>query len=137
MNQIPETAENAGHFPTRQLDGEKIIEQGTNSVIVEFSVPGTNPYFDGHFPGFPILPAIAQIELVIRYASRFFETGIDISEIPRIKFTNLIRPSAPLALKLERKDKTISFKMYSPGDESVYSAGTLKIRENNVLKESL
>jgi len=107
------------------LDTEKIIEKTENSVSLEFSIPGTSPYFDGHFPEFPILPAVAQAELIIRFAARYLGTGIAPLEIRRVKFTNFIRPAAPLLLKLEKKEKTISFNLSSPENKMIYSTGTV------------
>ena len=135
MNPVHET-ENCKDLSSGKL-GEKVIEKNDNSVTIEFSVPDTIPYFDGHFPEFPILPAIAQIELVIRFASHFFGIGIDISEIQRIKFSNLIRPFTPLALKLEKDEETISFKMFSLNGQTSYSTGTLKIRKTAKSKDTL
>ena len=84
----------------------QIIEKNENSVVLEFSIPGSSDYFDGHFPGYPILPAVAQIDLIMRCASQHLGTGMGISEIKRIKFTNLILPNVPLLLKLEKNNKS-------------------------------
>ena len=113
----------------QNLDGVKVVEKNENSVTLEFTVPAANPYYDGHFPGFPILPAVAQIELVLRFAAEHFGTGIDVSEIKRIKFSSLIQPDKPHLLRLEKTGKTLSFKMYSHGGETVYSSGSIHIRE--------
>jgi 3-hydroxymyristoyl/3-hydroxydecanoyl-(acyl carrier protein) dehydratase len=107
------------------LDNVTLIEKTENSVSVEFSIPDSNPYFDGHFPGFPILPAVAQTELVLRFALRYLGTGVGLSEIRRIKFISLLRPFEPLLLKLVKKENTISFNLSSPGGETVYSTGTV------------
>jgi 3-hydroxymyristoyl/3-hydroxydecanoyl-(acyl carrier protein) dehydratase len=107
------------------LGGEKVIEKSENSVSLEFSIPGTSPYFDGHFHGFPILPAVAQTELVIRFAARHLGTAISPLEIKRVKFTNFIRPDAPLLLKLVKKENTISFNLCSPENDTAYSLGTI------------
>jgi len=107
------------------LEKEKIIEKTENSVIIEFSIPGTSPYFDGHFPGFPILPAVAQTELIIRFAARYFGTTISPSQIRRVKFTNFIKPNARLLLKLEKKEKSVSFNIRSPENDIIYSTGTV------------
>ena len=107
------------------MDNERIITKTENSLSMEFFVPDTSPYFDGHFPEFPILPAVAQVELILRFASRYFGTGTVVSEIRRIKFSNLVRPFTPLLLSLEINGATISFKMTSPDDEIVYSLGTI------------
>jgi len=114
-------------FSGEKMTEEKVIEKTDNSVSLEFSVPNTSPYFDGHFPGFPILPAVAQMELITCFASRYFGTGAGLSEIRRIKFTKLIRPFAPLLLNLAKKDNTVSFKMSSPDIETVYSSGTVVV----------
>ena len=107
------------------LDNEKVIEKTENSVIVAFSIPASSPYFDGHFPELPILPAVAQVELILRFASRYLGTGITLSEIRRIKFSNLIRPSTPLLLNIEKNGIIISFKISSPEGGIIYSLGAL------------
>jgi len=108
-----------------KISGEKCLEKTETKVILEFSVPKTCDYFDGHFPGFPILPAVAQVDIIMRYASDFFKIGVGLSEIKRIKFTGLIRPDMPLVLNLEKKENIISFAMNSPDGKTVYSAGNL------------
>jgi len=109
------------------LGSVTVIEKTENSVSMEFSIPDSSPYFDGHFPGFAILPAVAQTELVLRFASRYLGTGVGLSEIRRIKFTSLVRPCAPLLLKLAKNKNTLSFTISSPGGETVYSAGTVTL----------
>ena len=109
------------------LNGVKVIERTDNSVAVEFSVPPDSPYFDGHFPEFSLLPAVAQVELIIRFASEHLGTSIDISYMRRVKFTQFILPNTPLLLRLEKGEKNITFKITSPKDASLYSSGTLAI----------
>ena len=109
------------------LNGVKVIEKTENSVAIEFSVPPDNPYFDGHFPGFSLLPAIAQVELTIRFASEYLGTGLSLSGMLRVKFTQLIFPNIPLLLRLEKSEKSLAFKIISPKDKSLYSSGTLAI----------
>ena len=106
------------------LEGLKVIEKSESTLVLEFSIPPDNSYFDGHFPGFSLLPAVAQMEILIRFASEYFGTGIDIQEMRRIKFTKFIRPNAPLFLRLEKGEKNITFKILSRKDESICSIGT-------------
>ena len=109
----------------KTIDNEIVIEKNENLVVLEFNIPPSCGYFDGHFPGFPILPAVAQIELAVRFASRYFGISAALSEIKKVKFSNLIQPCTPLRLKLEKKDKVISFGFISPNDGTVYSKGTV------------
>jgi len=111
------------------VNGATVIEKTENSVALEFTVPGSSPYFDGHFPGFPILPAVAQMELIFRFAARHLGTGIGLLEIRRIKFTKLIRPSSPLLLKLTKNGKTISFTLSSRDGAVPYSSGTFTVEQ--------
>jgi len=103
----------------------KVIEKTENSVSLEFSIPDTSPYFDGHFPGFSILPAVAQMELITRFASQYLGTSIGLSQIRRVKFAKLVRPFVPLLLNLIKKDNTVSFKISSPDSKTIYSTGTV------------
>ena len=117
------------------LGGVKLIEKTENSVTLEFSVPSASPYFDGHFPDFPILPAVAQVEMFLRLAAEHLGTGIDVSEIKRIKFSSRIRSDTPHFLRLEKNGKSLSFKVFSRGiepdmEETVYSSGTFVMRSD-------
>jgi len=111
--------------PFDSLDKITLIEKTDNSAIVEFSIPDSSPYFDGHFPGFAILPAVAQMDIVLRFATRYLGTGIGLAEIRKIKFTRLIQPFSPLLLKLVKKEHSISYNLNSQDGEIAYSAGTV------------
>ncbi|MCL2443136.1 MAG: hydroxymyristoyl-ACP dehydratase [Treponema sp.] len=111
------------------ISEEKIINKTDNSIILEFSIPGSSDYFDGHFPGFPVLPAVTQVFIVMHYVSRFFGINIELSKIKRTKFTSIIRPDTPLVLYLEKIEKNISFKINSPDEKTNYSAGNLILPE--------
>ena len=113
------------------LNGVNVIEKSENTAVVEFSIPPDNLYFDGHFPEFSLLPAVAQMELLVRFASGFFGAGIDIAEMRRIKFVKFIRPNTPLLLRLEKSEKNIAFKILSREDESVCSMGTFTVRDGS------
>ena len=112
-----------------KISEEKIIKQTDNAVILEFSVPDSSDYFDGHFPGYPILPAVAQIYIIMQFVSRYFGISSELSIIKRTKFTNIIRPDTPLVLHMEKKEEIISFKIISVDEKTVYSAGNLVLPE--------
>jgi 3-hydroxymyristoyl/3-hydroxydecanoyl-(acyl carrier protein) dehydratase len=112
-------------FASVQKIKSRLIEQKENAVEIEFSIPEGSPYFDGHFPEFSLLPAVAQTELVVRFASEYLGTGIEVTEMKRVKFTKFIRPNAALVMRLERSGESIVFKILSPDEESVYSSGTI------------
>lgn len=115
----------------REIRRETVLEQAGGQVLLEFSVPRESGYFRGHFPGCSILPGVAQLEMVMRLASRYFGTGVYISRFKRIKFSSIIRPGVPLHMKLVHNadKKELGFEIKSPGGDTVYSSGTVSLGE--------
>lgn len=67
-----------------------------------WDVPKDLPYFDGHFPENPILPAVALIDLIQKVFSTLFpEENTKIKTIKTAKFTEMIRPSDQLFLDFQ------------------------------------
>jgi len=104
---------------------EKIIDKTENKVSMILELNESNPYFSGHFPGFPILPAVAQLEMAVRFSSRIFGTGTAISQIKRMKFINPVHPPLAILLIIEVKNDTLSFNISSSDGELNYSLGTV------------
>jgi len=107
------------------IKADKIIEKNENSVSLIFTIPKDSLYFDGHFPDYPVLPAVAQIDIVVNFALENFGTDIIISQIKRTKFLKVITPSLSLLLKLEKKETSLNFKMTTPDSSEVYSSGSI------------
>ncbi|WP_281660377.1 AMP-binding protein [Microvirgula aerodenitrificans] len=59
------------------------------------------PYFDGHFPGRPILPGIAQIEWAIRFGCELFPLPATVQRLEVLKFQQVIVPDSVLTLTLD------------------------------------
>lgn len=105
----------------------KVWEQTDTSVVLELAFPPEIDYFDGHFPEFKLLPAVAQLELVVRFADQYFVPGLTISGAKRIKFSAMIRPDSRIFLNLthDPEKKTLHF-TFTGSDERIYSSGTLQ-----------
>jgi acyl-CoA synthetase (AMP-forming)/AMP-acid ligase II/3-hydroxymyristoyl/3-hydroxydecanoyl-(acyl carrier protein) dehydratase len=118
-------AEDTGDIP--KITEEKIIEKTDTSLIVSFTVPAESPYFDGHFPEFKLLPAAAQIAIIIHMLSRHFAGRFLVREIKRVKFQDMIRPGASLVLSFSFKKETgaLSFSITGSGGKPAYSSGSL------------
>ncbi len=118
---------------TQNLHGivdEKIVEKKENSVSLEFSIPESSDFFDGHFPEFKLLPAVAQFEVVTRFSRKYFNTQRYVPAIKRIKFSNPIRPDTNVHLDLEyRAEKSsVNFSMQDADIEGkVYSSGSFSV----------
>jgi acyl-coenzyme A synthetase/AMP-(fatty) acid ligase len=112
----------------RGLSCLRVLERTDTSVTLEFVCSLELDYFDGHFPEFKLLPAVAQLELALRFADRYFATGITAAGAKRLKFSAMIRPGSRVFLKLRHDPQkgTLHFTFTGSGEE-IYSVGLLLI----------
>jgi 3-hydroxymyristoyl/3-hydroxydecanoyl-(acyl carrier protein) dehydratase len=108
---------------------ESVIEKTDNSALLEFTALESWDYFDGHFPGFKLLPAVAQIEIVVRLASKYFNSSIFIQQAKRLKFSSIIQANTrvQLSLSYKKESQALNFSMKSPAGDTVYSSGILTL----------
>lgn len=112
------------------ITNEKVLSKEENKVSLEFTVPATSDFFDGHFPEFKLLPAVAQFEVITRFSRKYFGTQRYIPNIKRIKFSAPILPDSKIKLDLEFKTAkgTVSFNLAdSSNAEHVYSSGSFAV----------
>jgi 3-hydroxymyristoyl/3-hydroxydecanoyl-(acyl carrier protein) dehydratase len=82
-------------------------------------------FFNGHFPGIPIMPAVAQIEMINSLLQQINWNAI-IAGGRGLKFTGRIQPGDTLAIRLQRKSSgDISFSIEN--NATVVSKGLLQL----------
>lgn len=64
----------------------------------EVSVPAESIWFQGHFPGDPLLPGIAQLHLVMETIRGALKTDIRLVGLKRVRFKRVIRPREAIAI---------------------------------------
>jgi 3-hydroxymyristoyl/3-hydroxydecanoyl-(acyl carrier protein) dehydratase len=81
----------------------------TNECEATLNISGDHPFFAGHFPQNPILPAVAVIEITREFLHQGFSRRGNISvaeliaplSITNAKFTRPIGPNAFLTLRIQ------------------------------------
>ncbi len=63
-----------------------------NAIIAKISTDNNSPWFSGHFPNDPILPAIAQLNMVTETIAKVLDKELSLKALTRIKFKKIIRP---------------------------------------------
>jgi acyl-CoA synthetase (AMP-forming)/AMP-acid ligase II len=135
VNEMGKTAQKdleclfAPEFPrvievSRQNEGE--------NIRLALVLPDGLIWFEGHFPGLPVLPGVAQIDWAAHYGQRYFGFDALASDVSRLKFQNLIRPGDAPCLELthRRGGAELEFR-YILGDR-VCSRGAFVPRKRQV-----
>jgi acyl-coenzyme A synthetase/AMP-(fatty) acid ligase/3-hydroxymyristoyl/3-hydroxydecanoyl-(acyl carrier protein) dehydratase len=94
--------------------------------VLSFLVPPDLVYFQGHFGGMPVLPAVVQMDgLVLRQIDRLWPDLGAPRQVLRLKFKGLIRPGDRLQLRLvlDATRPAVTFDIQSP--RGPCSSGTL------------
>ena len=92
------------------------------ALDAEMAFPADGEWFSGHFPGFPILPGVAQLFFLRLFARRAFGAFPETAIFKNIKFKRPIRPGGRVRLKVERVDQC-DFSFEYSVDGSVSSSG--------------
>ncbi|MEN5016005.1 hydroxymyristoyl-ACP dehydratase [Erwinia sp. Eh17-17] len=86
-------------------------------------------WFQGHFPGQPLLPGVAQLDWVIHYGTALLAPGKQFACVDNIKFQQPILPGATLKLTLTwQAEKGLSFRYQLVGEGDLHPASSGKIR---------
>ena len=74
-----------------------------NVIYINWSVPRDLPYFEGHFPGNPVLPAVALLDLSLVIVNQI-DSKLEsmFLTIKSAKFSEVIRPEDLLSIKVKR-----------------------------------
>lgn len=110
------------------VKNEIVNVSSENHLEIAFSVPSESDFFDGHFPDFKLLPAVAQLEIVTRFSKKYFGTGHGVENIRRMKFSSPILPDTNLILTLDivPEKNQVAFEISDAKDKRLYSCGAFR-----------
>ena len=111
---------------------EQEILKEDQHVILKLNITEESDFFDGHFPQFKLLPAVAQFEVITRLSGVYFGTKRIVPDIRRIKFSSPILPGAEVLLdiKFNAERSTVTYTMSDfTLQKLVYSTGTFGVEK--------
>lgn len=105
----------------------------TDQITASAKVPPDSVWYDGHFPGNPILPGIAVLALVeeaILAAELAKNRRVEMTGIGRVRFRLPVKPDDRMTLKIsrERKNDGLSYEFSVCIAEESACTGFLKAR---------
>jgi 3-hydroxymyristoyl/3-hydroxydecanoyl-(acyl carrier protein) dehydratase len=84
-------------------------------------------YFQGHFPGAAILPAVVQIDWAMHYAADLLGVVGTFTGMDRLKFSRVLRPGDDPELHLELRPEKQRLEFSYSTERGRHSAGQLWI----------
>jgi predicted hotdog family 3-hydroxylacyl-ACP dehydratase/3-hydroxymyristoyl/3-hydroxydecanoyl-(acyl carrier protein) dehydratase len=90
------------------------VERSGAGLRARGQLPQSSPWFEGHFPGEPVLPAVVQLVWVLALAERELGLSAAPSALEALKFREPLLPDQPFELRLERK-QSLTFALESEG----------------------
>lgn len=79
-----------------------IIAQSEESADISLALSPDLIWFEGHFPGQPVLPGIAQVHLAAQWAAQLWDWEPHGANLSQLKFRQILRPGDVVHLKLTR-----------------------------------
>ena len=99
---------------------------GAGGVELDLRVPPDLAYFEGHFPGLPILPGVVQIDWSVKLARERLDLRGVFAGAENLKFLSIVRPGACPTLALGFSGGRLAFSYHGP--QGRISSGILLFR---------
>ena len=90
-----------------------------------------SPYFEGHFPEYPILPGVIQTHFAFEFLRTFFKKTPTQYTLSKLKFSALILPQISVHFEMEKLSEEEYFFIYKNG-EKIYSSGKIVTEDKDV-----
>jgi 3-hydroxymyristoyl/3-hydroxydecanoyl-(acyl carrier protein) dehydratase len=104
------------------------IQGNDNLLTAEVRVPKESPWFDGHFPGNPVLPGVAQLGMVFTMIQNTLKDPVKLTSVSRVRFKQMILPDDNLNVVVipnSQHKGTYTFRI-TKSDELV-SSGNMRV----------
>lgn len=112
---------------------KEIERNAENEIRAVIQVPAASPWFDGHFPGEPVLPGLAQISMVFDVISKASGGERRVLNVSRVRFKRIIRPEDRLEVSvtpLKKEADAYTFLIHIQGDQ--VSSGVMRLQRKNL-----
>lgn len=102
-----------------------IVHEETNSVTLALLVQPELHYFPNHFPNYPLLPGVVQLDWVIHFGREILQATGEFCRMDNIKFQAIIQPAQKLNLHLQWHAENGCLEFAYRLDETTFSSGTV------------
>jgi len=78
----------------------RAVRRSGEAIELELLIPETLAFFPDHFPAFPLLPGVVQVDWAIRYGCEHLRIDGDFRRLRNVKFLHPILPGGRVFLAL-------------------------------------
>lgn len=107
----------------------RLVEERMDGDTAVFTlvVPADCPFFEGHFPGRPVLPAIGQLAMLAVLLRRVIGSSVCLTGVDGFRLSRQVLPSERIEIRLEalRARDKVPFAIRCDGDP--VSRGTVRV----------
>ncbi len=96
----------------------KLLSAGDGCAEGELALPSDFPGFQGHFPGFPTLPGVCQIQIMEVFTELATGEPFQLNSLSRTKFFSPVSPGETMRLSLAWSADQVSMEIHC-GDRRV------------------
>ncbi len=96
-------------------------ERTPTSYAADLTFDRDAPYFEGHFPGFAVLPGVIQLGTAHRLAEAFMGRDRPLKTVKKMKFSHVLLPGEMVHFTLTKNDENEFAYDYRKGDAACAS----------------
>jgi 3-hydroxyacyl-[acyl-carrier-protein] dehydratase len=92
----------------QMLDALEKLDREGASIVARARVPDASPVFEGHFPGYPLVPGVLLVETMAQ-AAGYMLLAVDglkrmvfLAKVKEANFRSFVRPGADLTVEAAR-----------------------------------
>jgi 3-hydroxymyristoyl/3-hydroxydecanoyl-(acyl carrier protein) dehydratase len=108
-----------------QLPIVESVAHTENGVVLNLLMPADLIYFNGHFPGQPVLPGVAQLAWAHAFGGEHFALPDGCRALEAVKFHRFIEPGDRIRLTLNYNPDKRKLIFHYESDKGVHSSGRL------------
>lgn len=137
---LPRLPSNAqGKTPMSALQGlfrpvqpePRWLSRDADRAVAELRVEADLLVFDGHFPGTPVLPGVAQVDWAVRLGGQCFPLPRHLLRLETLKFQQPVRPGTVLQLSLHWRAAERVLKFSYASDAGTHAGGAVVFRPDD------
>jgi 3-hydroxyacyl-[acyl-carrier-protein] dehydratase len=107
----------------------RVVDERTNGDAAVFTVvvPEDCPFFEGHFPGRPILPAIGQLAMLTALLQQVTGSAVSLTGVDGFRLSRPVLPGDRVEVRLDapRTSGTVRFEIRR--EDAPVSSGTVRV----------